>query len=385
MILFNWIFIAPIGFIFPRQKGLIIVTGKQEGWLEGNALYFFLEGIRLKKNVKFLTRDRSLIVDHPELKEHLLLHPSFLSYWILLRAEYFVVDHSHWSLKFPLYFFLSIRAKRVHLWHGLTFKPVELGEIHGKFSRFKARAFRRIIRYDIMISTSKYWTEHLYKKYFLYKEIFNFGYPRNDVLFRDPDALDMTKVDKVKFANLKEAKENGFQIIIYAPTYRDKDRSDAFSNGNLDFDLLNSFLKVNKLIIVLKFHPRNNNAYADMSNIINYNKNFDVYPVMSLSSLLITDYSSIYIDYLIMDRPVVFFNYDYEEYLLENRELQSNFLETIPGAIALNQIELQEEIIKHLVKNEDSFAKQRSELKDLSYEFLDGESSKRIYDHLEEA
>ena len=380
---FCWVFIAPLGFIYPRKKGQIIVTGKQAGWLEGNALHFFLEGIRKGENVKFLTRDKSILENHPELSNHLLIHPSLTSYKALLSTSYFVVDHSHWSLYYPIYYFLSIRAKRVHLWHGLTYKPVELGNIKGKYSKFKARIFRRLIKYDIMVSTSDYWTKILYQKYFLSKEILNFGYPRNDVLFRKPDALDLTKVDNHKFATLQTEKKQGSKIIIYAPTFRDKDRSDAFSSGYLDFKQMNEFLSESNLILVLKFHPRNKNSYPDFSNIMNIDKNFDIYPVMGLSDLLITDYSSIYIDYLILDRPIIFFNYDYEEYMNHNRSLQNSFLDTIPGVVTKNQKDLQEEIINHLIYNLDPLAKKRTNLKNLSYEYLDGNSSKRIYDHLQ--
>jgi len=383
-ICFYWIIIAPLSFIVPKKKGLTIVVGKKNGLLAGNTMYFFLYGVKHGKNVKFLTRDKSILVNHPELSDHILLYPSYKSIVALLRASFFVVDHSHWSLFYPIYFFLSIRARRIHLWHGLTFKPVERGLIIGKFANFKARLFRRLIRYDAVISTSDFWTENLYKKYFLYKQAVNCGYPRNDVLFREPRDFDLTKVDKAKFEMLKISKEKGNKIAIYAPTFRDVDRSDAFSNKHLDFETLNMFLNKNKIILVLKFHPRNAGSYPDMSNIINYDKSYDVYPVMSLSDLLITDYSSIYIDYLIIDRPIIFFNYDYELYLKNNRALQSTFLETIPGVVSYTQNDLEKAMYDHLILGQDTHSRQRHELRDISYEYLDGNSSQRIYECMDD-
>ncbi len=383
-ICFYWLVIAPISFLIPKEKGLTIVTGKKNGLFAGNTLYFFLHGVEHNKNVLFLTRDKSLAKDHPHLKDHIICYPSMRSIISLLRASFFVVDHSHWSLYYPIYFFLSIRAKRIHLWHGLTFKAVEKGIIIGKLANLKARLFRRLIRYDAVISTSDFWTENLYKKYFLYKKAINCGYSRNDVLFRSPSHYDLTMVDKSKFEFLKESIQDGYKIVIYAPTFRDIDRSDAFSNNHLDFESLNNFLKANKIILVLKFHPRNKRAYEDRSNIINYDKSYDVYPVLSLSSLLITDYSSIYIDYLIVDRPIIFFNYDYELYLKQNRQLQSTFLETIPGAVTYNQSGLEQALVNHLINGEDPFVDQRQKLRDISYENLDGNSSERIYTCLEE-
>jgi len=375
--------IGPISFFFPKEKGLTIVIGKETGLLAGNTLYFFLHGIKHNKNVRFLTREKSILSDHPRLKNYILLFPSFSSFFKLLRASYIVVDHSHWSYYYPIYFFLSIRARRIHLWHGLTFKAVERGLIIGRYANFKARLFRRLIKYDAVISTSKFWTDNLYKKYFLFKRAYNYGYPRNDVLFREPNILDLTKVDQDKFSFLKSSKEKGFKIVIYAPTYRDVDGSDAFSKEHLNFQTLNAFLSSNKIILILKFHPRNSASYSDMSHIINYDKSFDVYPIMSLSDLLITDYSSIYIDYLIIDRPIIFFNYDYELYLKRNRSLQSTFLDTIPGVITYNQSEFENAIYNHLILEQDPLQDKRREMRDISYENLDGNSSERIYNRLE--
>jgi len=379
-----WFVIAPISFLIPKKKGLILVVGKESGWLAGNTMYFFLHGVKHKKNVVFLTRDKSILKDQPTLSNHILLYPSYKSILTLLRASFLVVDHSHWSFYYPIYFFLSIRARRIHLWHGLTFKAVERGLIIGKYANFKARLFRRLIKYDAVISTSDFWTKNLYEKYFLYKKAINCGYSRNDVLFREPSQYDLIKVDKAKFKFLKESKEKGSKVVIYAPTYRDIDGSDAFSSNHLDFITLNTFLAANNIILVLKFHPRNAQSYSDMSNIINYDKSFDVYPVLSLSDLLITDYSSIYIDYLIINRPIIFFNYDYEWYLKQNRELQSIFMETIPGIIIFDQSGFEKEIFNHLILEKDPFVNQRQELRKISYEKIDGKSSERIYICLEE-
>jgi len=164
-----WFVIAPISFLIPKKKGLILVVGKESGWLAGNTMYFFLHGVKHKKNVVFLTRDKSILKDQPTLSNHILLYPSYKSILTLLRASFLVVDHSHWSFYYPIYFFLSIRARRIHLWHGLTFKAVERGLIIGKYANFKARLFRRLIKYDAVISTSDFWTKNLYEKYFLYK------------------------------------------------------------------------------------------------------------------------------------------------------------------------------------------------------------------------
>jgi len=382
--IFCWLVVLPLSFLVPRKKGLIIVFGKFSGQIADNTKYFFLQGIRDKnKNVRFVTKNSSIITDYPELKNQVIKFPSFSAIYTLLRASFIVVDFSHWSLLDPIYFFLTIKARKIHLWHGLTFKPVEKGVLKTKAQYIKARLFRRLVHYDAMISTSPFWTENLYKKYFLTKSIHDLGYPRNDVLFRKPDKLDLIGVNGPKFERLKKAKNDGFKIVIYAPTFRD-DTSTAFSNGYLDFNSLNDFLVKNRIILILKFHPLSSSLSSESPNVIAYDKKSDIYPLMSVSDMLITDYSSIYIDYLIMNRPILFFNYDYELYLKQDRNLQSIFIETIPGIITKTQTELETALHEHLVLGHDEFVNKRAELMDISYNHVDGNSATRIYNLIEQ-
>ena len=377
-ILFCWIVIAPLNILISKERGLTVVIGKLSGEIADNTKYLFIHGLRENKNIRFLTKSKSVRNTNSDIKNHIVLFRSVKGFLTLLRASHIVVDYSHWSYRNPLYFFLSLKAKKVHLWHGLTFKPVELGLIAKGIPYLKSRIFRHIVNYDLMVSTSEFWTDNLYKKYFLAKNVENHGYPRNDVLFRTPDQLDLIGVDADKFKLLKDAKQKGHKIVIYSPTFRD-DGSDAFSNGHLELEKLNTFLSKYNIIFVLKMHPLNAHTYQDLSNILNYGKDFDIYPVMSLSDMMITDYSSIYIDYLIIDRPIVFFNYDYEKYLEKNRKLQSEFLETIPGVVAKEQDSLEKVILDHLISGNDTHKHQRAKLKEISYEFFDGNSAQRIF------
>jgi len=377
-ILFCWVVIAPLNILISRERGLTVVIGKLSGEIADNTKYLFIHGLRENKNIRFLTKSKSVRNTNSDIKKHIVLFRSVKGFLTLLRASHIVVDYSHWSYRNPLYFFLSLKAKKVHLWHGLTFKPVELGLIAKGIPYLKSRIFRHIVNYDLMVSTSDFWTDNLYKKYFLAKNVENHGYPRNDVLFRTPDQLDLIGVDADKFKLLKDAKQKGHKIVIYSPTFRD-DGSDAFSSGHLELEKLNTFLSKYNIILVLKMHPLNAHTYQDLSNILNYGKDFDIYPVMSLSDMMITDYSSIYIDYLIIDRPIVFFNYDYEKYLEKNRKLQSEFLDTIPGVITREQDSLEKAILDHLISGNDTHKHQRAKLKEISYEFIDGNSAQRIF------
>ena len=78
------------------------------------------------------------------------------------------------------------------------------------------------------------------------------------------------------------------------------------------------------------------------------------------------------------------FNYDYELYLKQDRNLQSIFIETIPGIITKTQTELEIALYEHLKQGKDEFVNKRSELMDISYNYADGNSASRIYNLIEQ-
>ena len=71
-------------------------------------------------------------------------------------------------------------------------------------------------------------------------------------------------------------------------------------------------------------------------------KDADHYTFLEEADVLVTDYSSIYFDFLLTDKPVVFFDYDLEEYLSDTREMYFDYEAFTPGMKAKNQEELEE-------------------------------------------
>ena len=73
---------------------------------------------------------------------------------------------------------------------------------------------------------------------------------------------------------------------------------------------------------------------ADLPNVIHYDPTADVYPALADVDLLVTDYSSIYFDFLLLDRPIVFFANDLDLYLRRERHLLFEYRDMTPGPIA---------------------------------------------------
>ena len=93
------------------------------------------------------------------------------------------------------------------------------------------------------------------------------------------------------------------------------------------------------------------------------------------SELLITDYSSLIYEYCVLEKPMIFYAYDYEEFSSHGRGFYENYHTLVPGPIATTE----EELITLIEEGNYNFKKIRN-FKEDAYEYFDGNSAKRIAD-----
>ena len=98
---------------------------------------------------------------------------------------------------------------------------------------------------------------------------------------------------------------------------------------------------------------------------------------MLISDMMITDYSSIMIEYAILNRPILFFTYDLEDYLANERGFYYDFKTTVPGPIAYSSDEL-----IGIIHDDDFDMSRISDFVKTQLDVIDGKSSKRIVDFL---
>lgn len=200
------------------------------------------------------------------------------------------------------------------------------------------------------------------------------GLPRMDYYFENHD-LDKLKQDFCRRYGVSSDKK----IILYAPTFRDEERYNNVFNY-LDLDKFNQVLG-DEYVLALRLHPKIRNFYKD--DISSQGKYIDVsgfeseQELMLLSDMMITDYSSIMIEYAILNRPILFFTYDLEDYLANERGFYYDFKATVPGPIAHSSDELINII------HDDGFDKSKlSDFVKTQLDVIDGKSSKRVVDFL---
>ena len=167
------------------------------------------------------------------------------------------------------------------------------------------------------------------------KHILVSGQPRTDAIFNEP----------VPFPELNTTEFN----ILYAPTWRQYSPLKLFPFEDFNSEKLENFLTENNIHLWIRFHPAYEESIPkDILNIKNISlfsakKYTEVMDYINCFDSLITDYSSIYLDYMLLEKPIMFLPYDLEEYE-KMIGFTMDYMENTPGP----KPSTQQDFIKYL-------------------------------------
>lgn len=346
------------------------------------AIYNYLIENKDYKDYKFIWAFKNIKKDHLIKKSKNLIIVKSKSkdyYKYLSKSKYWIVN----SL-----LDLSVIKKKnqiyVQCWHGTPLKKLRCDiTVTGSVLNTKEEVIKRnnldVAKIDYFISPSKYSTEKFTSAFNLKnlnKEniIIEKGYPRNDKL------INYTQND-IKDIKQKLNIKTNKKIILYAPTFRDDEHKSGLGYTyklNIDFDKLKKELEKDYIILFRAHYFIANsfdfNKYKGfVYNVSDYDDINDLYIV---SDLLITDYSSVFFDYAILKRPILFYMYDYKNYKTKLRDFYLD-LKELPGPI----IEKQEDLIKDIKQIDKVFNKYKEHYQSFNKKFNpyeDGKSSIRV-------
>lgn len=275
-----------------------------------------------------------------------------------------------------LYTGLLAGSRVYQLWHGANLKYIQKqwDEVRDRSKEhFIDRFIRNIklssLELEWVLSPSSFYKEHTFSKSFYAKKVIVAGYPRNDIFFRNKTELDKISIDDDVCNYASIFKRNGGKVIVYCPTWRDNAK-EVEQVLPFEEDLLVDFLKQNNYLLVIKKHHRDARVFYPSSsdNIRIYDFQSDIYCLLKDTDLLVTDYSSIYFDYLLLDRPVVFYPYDVELYNQRDRSFQFDYDDFTPGKKCFTQVELFEEIKKALGEEREYYKRDRDRVLKLAFD-----------------
>lgn len=228
-----------------------------------------------------------------------------------------------------------------------------------------------ISNYDYVLSTSTYWKKPYSEAFGVHEEnVLPLGMPRNDELFNE-QLKDKYRNDiYMKYPQIRNKK-----IILYAPTFRGNIYK-GFST--VDFDALTLMNQLGEdYVLLYKFHPLLGDVQLPQhERIINMNHG-NTHQLFCVCDYMISDYSSIVFDYLILQKPFLFYVPDLKEYESDLGVFVD--IETLGLPIAYTMNEVYEWIQdNHFDKNiiQNCF--------NTFFDYQDGYSTKRVVDFIDE-
>lgn len=235
------------------------------------------------------------------------------------------------------------RTKKVNLWHGVGLKNIEY-KIHvGPIAkRYHSKGLINNLRYlnfrvkpDVFLSTSPMMTKHFSECFEIDESCILEGiYPRCVPLVQGKEySLNfIIKYEGAECQKLINTISKYTFTYVFMPTFRDNG-GDVLSVIGVDLKKINDALYDKNRLLILKLHPDSKiNIHENYSNILLMDNTIDIYPVLSFTDCLITDYSSIYFDYILMkDKKVILYTPDYEDYIHSSRDLAFPYNEYTKG------------------------------------------------------
>ena len=233
----------------------------------------------------------------------------------------------------PLYG-VGFRKKYVilNLWHGIPLKKIGMEQKNLSWFTRKYYKYFFADNYEGVVTTSSHLV-HIMSRSFLVEpeRIKVWGQPRNDVLFEEGEK----KLEDI-FAEELPVYE---KIVLYAPTFRDHESTQLFPFQDMDRERLCQWLEEKKIFLCIRLHLYDQTGYQWIQELdrtgsrirfLNEDRTVDIMEALKEFDLLITDYSSIYMDYLLTGKPVLFLPYDQEAYLKE-RGMNFPYDQVTPG------------------------------------------------------
>ncbi|MDO5836346.1 MAG: CDP-glycerol glycerophosphotransferase family protein [Methanobacterium sp.] len=377
--------------LVPKNENQILFESKPDFADNANAMFHYLNEnaeIRDKYSFVWMVNDKKMIKSLE--KKGIKACNKFCLKGIiyLIRSKYLFVTHNeNGSLK-------SNNQILINLWHGMPLKSM------GFFKESENNSYLKFIKNsfgnnDFLIATSIIMKSAFASSFRINpRKVHITGQPRNDKLFCNTRSnistllnIDLSKYDK---------------IILFCPTFRPSKsrtkssglvkKSNIFDFEDYDENHFHDFLRVNNILLLLTFHPFDEKYYLsefrgnfNKDNIILITKKmlkrsfFDLYDILGEIEILITDYSSVYFDFLLLDKPIIFTPTDFQQYSEERGFLFEPYEFWTPGPKVQNYKTFIKEL-KQSIEDPEYYKNERKIVNDIVNRYQDDKSCKRVYD-----
>jgi CDP-glycerol glycerophosphotransferase (TagB/SpsB family) len=324
---------------------------------------------------------------------------SFEGLYLFMKCKVVFVTHSismDYSIRFKGSKFTVLKAnmtkrKVINLWHGIPFKKLYAlwnTKVRERLDRVKFRHYERKM-YASLISSSEVDAYAMTTMFHPIKneQVWQTGLPRNDFLtkeYQDLPSYLKTQIDFI--VQIKKEKK----LVLYAPTYRQAsavEGSEYYQFTDKEIEKLIQILKNNNAILGIRLHYFrhsdilfNIEKYIDNEFIfdLGHNKIPEIAPLIREADIVISDYSSVFIEAMYLNKNVIAFAYDFEHYANEQDGVLYDFNMVFPGDIVANYDNLLVSLNTALHYNEDHVNERYKNAQRFFYKHRDINNSRRV-------
>ncbi len=313
-ILLKGIIPSLIGIFLPKKKNRILFSSTRNEFYNFNSKYLFEYFIKHypEMEIKYVINDRTkrqkLNEQFGIQNQYFIETETLMGMWYALRAKAWIVS----ALETPVGgFWLRLNRFVYHVGHGAYFRSAVF--IENQLS-WKKRLYYHLIKnnFTYHLITSDTIAQIAPRMFGCSQErIIVLGDPMNDAVW-EPD------VGVIEQHFGKEVLEEN--NILYMPTWRQDGSLRLFPFEGMDWGTLVNFMEENRINIFLRMHPsyeEDLSFYTEKSprfKVLDTTKAEDVNEVIGFFDMVITDYSSGHLGYMLTGKPVMFLPYDYEQY-----------------------------------------------------------------------
>lgn len=357
-------FTMMITMVIPKDKKMIIFGAWWGNKYDDNsrALYEYIIKNRADIKAYWLTPNKSIATYVRSLGYPVVYSHTIKAILITMRAGYECYCTSRKDIGKNLEKYLG-GCTLINLFHGVATKKILyddkvyrrpqriIGKIRSKVQNFTTKNI-------YVVCTSESYA-NFYKSAFRTSrdKVLNIGQARNDYFF-----MNTPNQYKEEFA--------GKKIIVYMPTHRQEGKKSMNMYHILDLSSINAVLGKHDAVLIIKkhfYHRMEPSVGKEFENIIEItNKNPETSELLKAADVLMTDYSSCSNDFLLLNRPQLFFCYDMDDYIINDRDLYFDFYSSVPGSICKNNSELIKEL-DNVLSGVDNYKEKRQQRLDFFY------------------
>lgn len=362
--------------LVPKDKQLYLIGGWFGERFADNSRYLYLYNYidsQTPKKVVWITSNEKIYKFLKNASLPVEMKGTWKSKWLHLKAGTHIIDQCCNDLDG----YYSVRANRINVWHGIPMKKIwtekktQGGRVYSSLRDNGWFSAGRWSNFSLVVPSE--FSENLFKQCLTNPKckVIRRQYPRiNYLRSKNRDRYYLTEFEKLQIEQIKK-KKHDYNIVMYFPTFRDTSSTFPFGASDkkqLD-ELFNKLSDLNILIVMKPHFAEHGNVEFNYPNLLLLDKDADIYPFLPISDALITDYSSICFDYLVLDKPIVYNPYDYDFYKNSDRGLLLDYDNYTPGYKAYNVDELLN-VLSDLKNNDwkDNFKEERTKLATLLFD-----------------